>query len=147
MVYAGIDYGLERTGLAVSDPSERLVFPVATYVLHDYRNRSELLDALAGTIQERGCGACVFGLPLKDGAETEMSRIVRNASKRLQRRTALPLFFFDETLSSEEALQDLRVCRVPVSKRKAVLDQQAAVRILETFLQARRDAAVHEFCV
>ena len=135
MKYVGIDYGLVRTGLAVSDPEGRMAFPLATFSLRDFPGRGALLAALAVRIAEAGAGAVVIGLPLHaDGSESETTRQVRNVAKRIRRRIALPVYFMPELLSSAEALQDMRQAGVKADRRRAVLDQQAAVRILASFL-------------
>lgn len=135
MRYAGIDYGLARTGLAVSDPEGRVAFPLATFRLADYAGRSALLDALAGRIREEGAGAVVMGLPLLlDGGESLTTRQVRNVTERLKRRLELPVYYMPELLSSEEAALDLREAGLSREKARAVLDRQAAARILASFL-------------
>jgi len=133
--HMGIDYGLARTGLAISDPEGRLVFPVTTLRMADYVNRKAFLAALATKIVAEGAEAVVVGLPLlDDGTDSLSTRQVRNAVARLQRRVSLPFFFMPELLSSEEAWIDLREAGLKRSKRHSVLDQQAAVRILSSFL-------------
>ena len=135
MRYAGIDYGLARTGLAVSDPEGRVAFPLATFRLEDFAGRSALLDALADRIREEGAEAVVMGLPLfLDGGESLTTRQVRNVTGRLKRRLGLPVYYMPELLSSEEAAQDLREAGLSREKARAVLDRQAAARILASFL-------------
>lgn len=71
MKWLGVDYGLARTGLAVSDPEERLAFPLATLRLEDYPDRKEFLAALAERIRIEKVGGVVMGLPLlADGKES-----------------------------------------------------------------------------
>lgn len=133
--WLGVDYGLARTGLAVSDPEGRLAFPLATLRLEDYPGRKAFLAALAERIRLEGAGGVVMGLPLlADGKESLTTRQVRNVAERLKRRVELPVFFMPEFLSSEEAWADLRDAGLTARKRRAVLDQQAAVRILASFL-------------
>ena len=130
-----MDYGLARTGLAVSDPDGRMAFPLATVRLQDYPDRKLFLAALAEKIIETGAEAVVVGLPLtQDGEESLTTRQVRNITQRLKRRVPLPFYYMVEELSSEEAWADLREAGLKMRKRKAVLDQQAAVRILSSFL-------------
>lgn len=130
-----MDYGLARTGLAVSDPDGRMAFPLATVRLQDYPDRKLFLAALAEKIIETGAEAVVVGLPLtQDGEESLTTRQVRNVTQRLKRRVPLPFYYMVEELSSEEAWADLREAGLKMRKRKAVLDQQAAVRILSSFL-------------
>ncbi|MDR3358024.1 MAG: Holliday junction resolvase RuvX [Desulfovibrio sp.] len=135
MKYVGIDYGLARTGLAVSDPEGRMAFPLITFFFRDFPDRKALLAALAARIAETGAEAVVMGLPLHaDGTESETTRQVRNVTKRIRRRIALPVYFMPELLSSAEALQNMRQAGARADKRRAALDQQAAVCILASFL-------------
>ena len=130
-----MDYGLARTGLAVSDPEGRLAFPLVTLRLEAFADRKALLAALARRVADAGAEAVVMGLPLlPDGSDSLTTRQVRNATRRLQRRVPLPFYFMPEELSSEEAWEDLRAAGLPRQRRKDVLDQQAAVRILASFL-------------
>ena len=104
-----------------------------------------MLKPIAERIAEAGAEAVVVGLPLTlDGEESLTTRQIRNVTERLKRRVPLPFFFMMEALSSQEAWSDLRDAGLKVRKRKAVLDQQAAVRILSSFLslapQDRRPA-------
>ena len=85
--YVGIDYGLARTGLAVSDPEGRLAFPLVTLRLEEYPNRKDFLAALAARITAEEAEAVVMGLPLlDDGTDSLTTRQVRNVTERLKRR-------------------------------------------------------------
>ena len=84
--------------------------------------------------------AVVMGLPLlTDGTESMTTRQVRNVTERLKRRVPLPFYFMSELLSSEAAERELREVGRTGRRCKAVLDQQAAVRILESFLSLSPD--------
>lgn len=133
--FLAIDYGLERTGLAISDPDARIAFPLQTLSLSRHGTRKRLLDALANVAQETGAEAIVIGLPLHcDGSENLMVRQTRNMAERLKRRLPLPFYWMPEILSSEEAIADLKECGLRGKKLKSVVDQQAACRILSSFL-------------
>ena len=136
MKLVGIDYGLVRTGLAATDPDGVLAYPLTTLDLNAFPSRKALLEALAGIIRQERPDAVVVGLPLMpDGTESLTTRQVRNFAERLVHRVACPVLFMEELLSSEEAAWDLAEAGVRDRKRrKAVLDQQAAVRILESYL-------------
>ena len=95
----------------------------------------ERLDALAARILAEGAQAVVMGLPLReDGSESLTTRQVRNVTQRLKRRLDLPVYYMPELLSSVEAAQDLREAGLSRHKARAVLDRQAAARILASFL-------------
>ena len=135
MKCVGIDYGLERTGLAACDEAGVLAYPLTTLRLADYPDRKAFLDALARRVLDAQPEAVVLGLPLlDDGTESLTTRQVRNVAGRLMRRIDLPFYWMPELLSSVEAEMDLREAGLRHTRRKAVLDQQAAVRILASFL-------------
>lgn len=132
MKYLAIDYGLKRCGIAVSDAGGRMAFPRTT-LLREQRDAffTELLRCI-GTEDPQ---AIVVGLPVHvDGAVCEMTRQVHNFVKSLQRRCNLPLFLMMETLSSFEAEEDLKHAGKTGKNTKSLIDQQAAVRILQSFL-------------
>lgn len=141
--FLGIDYGLERTGLAISAGS--IAFPLQTLSLSRLGSRKALLDAIARQVATRQATAVVMGLPLTaEQGETLTSRQVRNVCARLRRRIPLPFFYMPEYLSSREAMADLRDCGLDPARARQVLDQQAACRILQSFLDqppARRLSA------
>lgn len=133
--YLAVDYGLERTGLAISDPDGRIAFPLQTLCLSKHGTRKSLLDELARVAREAGAEAIVIGLPLHcDGSENLMVRQTRNMADRLKRRLPLPFYWMPEILTSEEANADLKECGLRGKKLKALLDQQAACHILSSFL-------------
>lgn len=135
MKFLAIDYGLARTGIAVTDAGGRMAFPRCTISLPPQTPKAVFFERLLGVIAEEAPDALVLGLPLlNDGQESLTTRQVRNMAARIQRRVDLPLYLMPELLSSHEAEQDLREAGLRASSHKAVLDQQAAVRILESFL-------------
>lgn len=136
--WLGIDYGLERTGLALAP--EEIAFPLRTLRLSDFGRRSALLDAIASAARENGAAAIVLGLPLmENGGESLMARQIRNITARLKRRLSLPFYYMPELLSSFEAREDLRRRGLNAARIRKALDQQAACRILASFLaQPRR---------
>ena len=132
MKYLAIDYGQKRTGIAVSDTGGSMAFPRKTILM---RTRAAFFEELLALIEAEATDAIVIGLPINlDGEESLTTRQVRNFSKSLARRTTLPLFWMEEALSSYEAERDLRDAGRSAAQGRAVLDQQAAVRILQSFL-------------
>ncbi len=135
MKYLCIDYGIVRSGLAVSNGHAGMAFPRCTVHCPPQSKRADFFRKLLTIIEEENPAALVVGLPLHlDGNESETTRQVRNFVARLQRRTPLPLYLMPEALSSEEAKCDLQASNLRSKKHKDVLDQQAAVRILQSFL-------------
>jgi putative Holliday junction resolvase len=129
----GIDYGQKRTGIAVSDPDGILAFPRTTLPMRG--RKAFFADILALAAQEKA-GALVLGLPLRrDGTDGETAGLVRGLAEELRRRLGLPVHLVEETLTSWEAEQRLREAGKSGRGLRALLDQAAAVTILETFLR------------
>jgi len=135
----GIDFGLKRVGLALSDPRGAMAFPYRTITR---TTRDALFAELLGVIEAEGVEAVVVGLPLTlDGGESMTTRQARNFAASLARRTPLPVALADERLSSAAADDDLDQAGLrDHARRKAARDQQAAVRILQTHLDNATDA-------
>lgn len=132
MKYLAIDYGQKRTGIAVSDSGGSMAFPRRTIQM---RTREAFFEELLALLEAEAPDALVIGLPVNlDGEETLTTRQTRNFAKNLKKNTPLPIFWMEEALSSFEAEIDLRQAGRSAAKSRAVLDQQAAVRILQSFL-------------
>jgi putative Holliday junction resolvase len=131
MKILGIDYGQKRIGLAMARHS--MAFPFKTL---DKSTRDRLFADLMSIIATEGVEAIVLGLPLDmNGDETLTTRQVLNFRDSLARRTELPIHLVNEALTSFDARQRLREAGVPERKHKEMLDQMAAVCILETYLE------------
>ena len=132
MKYLAIDYGQKRTGIAVSDSGGSMAFPRRTIQM---RTREAFFEELLALLEAEAPDALVIGLPVNlDGEETLTTRQTRNFAKNLKKKTPLPIFWMEEALSSFEAEIDLRQAGRSAAKSRAVLDQQAAVRIPQSFL-------------
>lgn len=135
MRYLGIDFGLKRVGLALTDSGGTMAFPFRTLIR---TTRKQFFEDLLAVIAEEKVEGVVLGLPLDlEGQETETTRQVINFKNSLARRIDLPVFLVNEALSSFEAEQALSMAGMKKKKQKPVLDQMAAVIILESFLASR----------
>ena len=132
MKYLAIDYGLKRTGIAVSDPGGTMAFPREPIAM---AGKDAFFAALLALAQSEGVEAFVVGLPLYlNGDESETTRMVRNMAARLQRRSPLPVYLMPEALSSWDAEARLREAGKHGKELQRKLDSSAAVAILESFL-------------
>ena len=132
MKYLAIDYGKKRTGIAASDAGGSMAFARTT--LPSVPEQA-FWDALLALIAEEAPGALVLGLPLgMDGQETAGTAKVRAFAAKLHARAGLPIFWANELLTSFAAEEELKAAGLSGKKRAALLDQQAAVHILQTFL-------------
>ena len=135
----GIDYGLKRMGLAVSDLS--LTIATSYKILYRKELKQDLTE-LSRIIAEKEIGAFAMGLPLQmNGVEGSIAEEVRRFAKVLEEEFNLPLLLWDERLSSS-AVESFLIKEVDLSrqKRAKVLDASAAAYILQGVLDALKYA-------
>lgn len=134
----GVDVGTVRVGVAVSDPDGILATPEQT-LARDADAQSDL-DALAALVAEREVVEVVVGLPRTlRGADGVSARAARQYAGALAARIApVPVVLVDERLTSVHANRVLAERRVPGKARRAVVDQLAAVGILQSRLDGLR---------
>ena len=137
-VRLAVDVGSVRVGVAMSDPAETLASPVTT-LQRDARGDADL-DALAGLVTEHEVALVVVGLPLTlRGTEGPAATTARSYASRLAARVApVPVRLVDERLSTVSATRDLRSSGVAGRKQRSVVDQAAAVVVLQGVLDVER---------
>ncbi len=132
----GFDFGLKRIGVAVGDLGLGLAHPLTTIVGESNKQRFGTIEAL---LREWKPALVVVGLPAHlDGVEHEMSARCRRFAHQLEGRFGLKVALVDERLSSAEASEDLGEIGVRGRRQKAVLDQVAAQRILQSYLDSKK---------
>jgi putative Holliday junction resolvase len=131
----GVDPGDARIGVATSDPSGVLATPVETV-----RRGKGDVRRLAQLVEEREAVEVVVGLPRSlSGTEGPAAEKVREFAARLARRVApVPVRLCDERLTTVSAESILREQGRSGARRRAVVDQAAAVLILQTALDTER---------
>ncbi|MEO3809155.1 Holliday junction resolvase RuvX [Sphaerisporangium sp. B11E5] len=134
-VRIGVDVGTVRIGVARSDPSGLLATPVETV----RRGRGDL-GRIAGIAAEYEAVEVVVGLPTSlSGRESHAAAAVREFAGRLAARVApTPVRMYDERLTTVSAQQDLRSSGVRAKNQRDVIDQAAAVVLLQAALDAER---------
>jgi putative Holliday junction resolvase len=125
----GLDIGTKTIGVATSDADRRLATGVETIARKTFTLDAQRLLALAG---ERKCVGFVLGLPLNmDGSEGPRAQSVRAFARNLARLTELPVALWDERLSTAAVERELLAADVSRKKRAAVIDEHAAIFILQ----------------
>lgn len=131
VVAIGVDLGERRTGVARS----AVGFAVPVCTLTKERKDSDRMRRLIRLAREHEATCFVVGLPLEmDGNMGTAAQAATEFARRLGERSGLPVHMFDERLSSVEAAEALQASGVRPRDRKAVLDQAAAVIILQGWL-------------
>jgi putative Holliday junction resolvase len=134
-VRLGIDPGDARIGVARSDPSGFLATPVETV-----RRGKGDVARIAAILAEEGAVEVVVGLPRSlSGREGPAALKAREFAARLARRVApVPVRLCDERLTTVSAEAMLRDRGRKGTRRRAVVDQAAAVVILQQALDTER---------
>ncbi len=156
-VRVGVDVGTVRVGVAASDPGALLATPVRTVARtvatersgagsgdgsQDGAEDSPDLAEIADLVHELAAVEVVVGLPRTlAGAEGPAARAARTYAGRLAVRVApVPVRLVDERLTTVDAHRSLRDSGVDGRRQRAVVDQAAAVLILQAALDAERSS-------
>lgn len=131
----GLDVGSKRIGIAISDPLGITAQGLETLQRQNKRLDFERLTKLA---QDYEVGEVVVGLPLRmSGAEGIQAEKMQVFAEELRRRLQIPVHLWDERLTSAEANRLLRETDMSIRRRGQVVDQMAAVLILQSWMEHR----------
>lgn len=139
----GVDVGKVRIGVAISDPDGILATPLAT-VSRDMRAGADSIPAdiaeIVRLVRENEAVQVVVGLPIRlNGGEGPAAIDIRSYAQRLARAAGhVPVVLTDERMSTVVASRRLAERGVRGRRQRAVVDQAAAVEILQSWLDAQR---------
>lgn len=137
MKIMSVDLGDARTGIAICDKTEFLASPLGTIY---EKEPLKILQKVAIAAVEYGAQQIVVGLPLNmDGSSGERAKKAEEFANRLKQLVSVPIVTWDERQSTMAAAQHLNATNTRGKKRKEVIDQVAAVVILEGYLAYRKN--------
>ena len=123
----GLDWGLRRCGVAISDENRAFVFVRPQITV---KTQNELIQKVVGIISTDKVSGIVLGLPLHaDGTDSDTTKMVREFANCLSEKTDLPIIFIEENLTSAAAQEEIG--RKSIPKIKQELDSVSAKIILE----------------
>jgi putative Holliday junction resolvase len=131
--------GSKRIGVAISD-----LLGITAQGLETIQRQNKRLDfaQLENVVQEHAVTEIVVGYPLRmSGAEGIQAEKMQRFAEELRQRIKLPVHLWDERLSSAQANRLLRETEMSIKRRGQVVDQMAAVLILQSWMDARDSAA------
>lgn len=132
----GIDYGLKKTGLAISSLDHQVSLPL--YLIKNHSERDKI-NFLIQMIQDQNVCAIVIGLPLNmDATESSQTIIVKKFANKLVTKTKLPVFLQDERITSKAANSLLKSYNIKRKMRNSIDDLVSASMILETILKSKK---------
>ncbi|MEJ2617291.1 MAG: Holliday junction resolvase RuvX [Ignavibacteriaceae bacterium] len=138
----GIDFGLKRIGLALTDPLLTFSYPYTTI-----SNDNSLWNNLKSIIEEKNVNKIILGFPKKSNrADKDITKNVLEFKDKLSLKFNLEIILWDESYTSELAKQIVIKSVSKKSKRrdKGLLDQNSAAIILQEYLDEGRSNGMTE---
>src|SRR3954467_8633712 len=125
-----IDYGRKRVGLAIADPLGIIASP-AGFIGRRGGKRSPITKILARATELEAQGF-VVGLPLDgEGNETDWTAEVRALGAEIEKRTGMPVRFYDERFTTAAALRTVQELGESTRGRKGDVDSLSAAMLLQ----------------
>lgn len=127
----GIDYGMKRIGLAISDPSNTIARSYGLVI-----NGKKAVEQIREIVEREGITHLVFGLPLHmSGDKGDKALLVEEFAEKVRLAVGeVEVLFEDERLTTVTAQRVLIEGDVRRSKRKEKIDALAASLILQKYL-------------
>jgi putative Holliday junction resolvase len=133
-VRLGVDVGTARVGVARSDPHGTLATPVETLA-----RRDDVIAGIRRLINEHAVIEVVVGLPLAlSGSETASTVDARVMAEAIAEALPVPVRLVDERLTTVTAARGLREAGRTSKNSRSVVDQAAAVILLQHALDLER---------
>ncbi|MCD7892044.1 MAG: Holliday junction resolvase RuvX [Ruminococcus sp.] len=138
MIIMSVDFGDSRTGIAVCGKSEMIASPVCVIQEKDFNRCIEKTAALA---KEHQAEKIVVGYPKNmNNTISERAEKCQLFSEELAKLVSCPVKLWDERCTTVSAHNYLNATNTRGKKRKAVVDAVAAVIILESYLEYRKNS-------
>lgn len=139
MIIMSVDFGDARTGIAICGKSEMIASPVCVISEKDFNRCIEKTAQLA---KEHHAEQIVVGYPKNmNGTIGERAEKCQLFAEELAKQTECPVKLWDERCTTVSAHNYLNVTNTRGKKRKAVVDAVAAVIILESYLEYRKNSS------
>ena len=127
------DFGEKRIGIAIGNSITKTSHPLKTINTTKNSERYKLIELLLKTWEPV---KLVIGYPLnEDGTLSKMSLLAKKFGIKLGNKYNIPIVMIDERFTSSEADLELKKFEKNFKKRKVVIDQVAAMIILDSFFQ------------
>lgn len=137
----GLDYGTKTVGVAVSDLLGLTAQGVETITRKEENKLRQTLARIEALVDEYQVEEIVVGLPKNmNNTLGERALACQDFAEKLERRTGLPVVMWDERLTTVAAENVLKESGVRRENRKAVIDQIAAVFILQGYLDYKANS-------
>ena len=140
-VLMALDIGRKKTGVAFSDPDMK--FSLASKVIKSESNK--LPSLVVNLIKTFDIGGLIIGLPINnDGSLNKKCYSIKDITKNLDFKLIdnnmyLPIFFWDESFSSQAAMDNIDIIFKKTKNKKKIIDKFAAKVFLQDFLDYKNN--------
>ena len=125
----GLDLGSKRIGVSICDEKQLIATPFKTI---NRTSNNELVNELKIIIVENNIKGIIIGNPLiMDGSSGRSAQSVKDISNNIKKNIDVPIFLWDERLSTVGAFNLSSQLDVNVTKREKKIDENAATFILQ----------------
>lgn len=137
----GLDIGTKRVGVALSDQLGMIANARDTF---EYSEERQLIEKIKEHIKQFEVTSIVVGLPVNmDGTTGKAAEKILQLLDILKKELTIPVYAFDERLSTVMAENLLKSADLSRKKRKKVIDAVSAQIILQDYLQAQQQKRQH----
>jgi putative Holliday junction resolvase len=132
----GIDFGDRNIGLALSDSLEVTAQPLGQYLLGEEAENKKYFTEL---VRKHDIGEIVIGFPLRmDGSSGTRAQKTKEFGAWLEKAVGCPVNFWDERLTTQQALGIMKEQKINWKAKKKVEHQISAALILQCYIDHRR---------
>lgn len=138
MRYLGLDLGSVTCGISKSDTG--FIAQGFTTIRFKSEDYDEALDKLENIIKEYNPDLIVLGYPLLENDDVgPRAKISEEFGRCLEDETGIKVVLQDERCTTKDSEEFLINANVSRKKRKKIIDQEAAIRILQYYLDKQKD--------
>lgn len=132
----GIDFGESHIGLAVSD---KLLLTAQLLGSYSVKSKEEDKKFFKELVSKYEIDKIVIGFPLRmDGSQGTRVEKTKKFARWIEKILHLPIIFWDERLTTKQALKILSQQKIKKRRKKTLKDQISAALILSSYLESKR---------
>jgi len=125
----GLDLGTKKIGVSICDENQSIATPFKTLIK---KNTKQFINEIKEIVDENDVKAIIIGNPINmDGSQGKSSQSVKDTANNISKSINLPIFLWDERLSTVGAFNISSQLDTNVSKREKDIDKNAAAFILQ----------------
>lgn len=140
----GIDYGMARIGVALSDPSQIIASPIET--LQNQKKVELTVKALLEILKEHEIEEIIVGVPYKLNGEHSFSTDeTLHFVEELKKQGPFPVKTWDERLTTVQVERAMKENSLSRKKRSKVIDAACATLILQSYLDQKENTLLPQY--